>query len=322
MALNICKLHVFLVVFIFALPVKGQYSPVYNFYFDNEFIINPAFTGNNYYPVISGGVRKQWAGIDHSPTTAFIGANFRLGSHNFYNPRMMLNRSRFKSKERMGFGGFMLHDQNGPLQSTLLILSHAYFIPVGYGELSFGLSGKMLYYHINKSILDPLDNSDTYLLEMNNRVMTVDADFGMYYGMDQFWAGISFGDLFQSNNRLGQNAPFENKWDYFLSAGYKFFLKYLEMEPSAVVYLVDEKEARYDLRAKLYYKNFNWIEIGYRSTNSLLFSVAFKYRLMTIGYRYEQNLNKLANHYTNANEIIIGVNFGLNKVEGIRKVVK
>lgn len=313
-----------IVIFTVFLPynIFCQYSPVYNHYFDNEFILNPAFTGRNYYPVVNAGIRKQWAGIDNTPATSFAGANFRLGSYNFYTPKMMLNKSKFESKERLGFGGYLFHDKDGPLQTNSLIATHAYFIPLGHGELSFGLSAKVLFYLVDKSMFKPMDEVDMYLLEFENKLLTFDSDFGVYYGLDQFYAGIAIGDLFESNNRLGKNSPFHNERDFFISGGYKFFLKYFELEPSVFIHIIDDRDPGFDARAKLYYQNFNWIEIGYRSTNSLLVSLAIKYQMITIGYRYEQNLNKLANYYMNANEFIIGLNFGLNKVAGIRKVVR
>lgn len=301
-----------------------QISPVYAKHYIYEQFINPAITGRDYYPVVNFSHKKYWLGTDESPGTTCFGASMRLGSYNFYTPKMMLNKSKWNSKGRMGIGGFVMHETDGPLRFTNGILTYSYFVPFNEGasQLSFGLSLQLSHYSINRGILSPLNEDDPYLFEEGDNTLIPESGFGVYYHTDQFYAGASVNDLFLSELPFNNSKVVNNKRDFFLQSGYKFFLKYVEVEPSLFCAIINDRPLYYFGQFKLYYRNYNWVAVAYKSTKSVLLSAGFRLQRFYFAYVYDQSVSSMVKYYQGSHEIMIGLNIGLYEKEGIRKVTR
>ncbi len=302
--------------------VISQMSAVYKNYRFNEFVINPAISGINDYTVIATSVSKQWAKTPGSPFTAGIGGHWRLGQHGFYNPRMYLNKTEYASKDRVGLGGYAMHDRNGPLHSSFFLTSYSYAIPFYKikSKLSFGISTKFTSLKLNKDELNPLDKNDPYLLRMDESEFSFDMDFGVLFHTKKWVAGISTADLFQTDNKLSNNGDYDNKIDYFFYGYYKFEKEKFQAEPLIVLMYIDSHYPIYELRNKFYFKSFHWLEIGYRSKDCIMITLAYRFSKATISYKYEHSINEYRNIYTSINEISFGFNLGMNQVEAVRKL--
>ena len=110
--------------------ISGQVSPVYSKHYNYEQFINPAITGRDRYPLVNIAHKRNWIGTKNAPNSTCAGGSFRLGEFNFYTPTKMLNRAWFLSKDRMGFGGFLMNEQNGPLNQFYASVTYAYFVPL------------------------------------------------------------------------------------------------------------------------------------------------------------------------------------------------
>lgn len=117
--------------------VLAQDNPVYSKHHNYEQFVNPAITGRDRYPFLNLSYKKYWIGTENSPGQTSLGGSFRLGHFNFYTPTMMLNKDKILSKNRMGFGGFMMYDKNGPLATFFATISYAYFIPLNQNSTLF-----------------------------------------------------------------------------------------------------------------------------------------------------------------------------------------
>lgn len=303
---------------------SGQLSPVYSHHYNFEQFINPAITGRDYYPVVNLSHKKYWLGTKDSPSSICLGASMRIGSYNFYTPKMMLNKSKLLSKERMGIGGFIMNENDGPLNFTGVILNYAYFIPLNDAgtQLSFGFSARFSHFIINYDLLRPLDDGDPELINREDSRILPEAGLGVYLHTGQFYIGGSINELFRSKLPLNSSGIPENKNDFFFQTGYKFFLKYFELEPSAFIAKVDERPLYLYGGLKLYYMNYNWVSVSYKSNNSMQFSTAFKIRRFYIGYIYDQSFAQISRYFQGSHEIMLGINLGLYETPGIRKVVR
>lgn len=304
------------------ISASAQVSPLYSKHFEYEQFINPAITGRDKSPFLNISHQQYWLGTQNSPNTTCIGASMRLGTFNFYDPNMMVNKSGFLSAGRMGFGGLLIQSNDGPLSSYCFTGTYAYFLPLDKAsnrELSFGLSAQLLYFSVNKNILNPLDNNDPELAKLNNNSLIPESGAGIYYHDDQFFVGSSVNDLILSKTSYDSNiAP--NKRDYFFQTGYKFYLKYFELEPSLYSAKIDTKPIYIYSQMKLYWK-YNWVVIGYKSTQSLLAAVGFNIRRFYIGYVYEQGVSDLGSYFGPSHELMLGLNIGLFEPQGLRKRV-
>ena len=65
----------FLLCFVAVLPARAQQEPMFTQYMSNPGIINPAYAGSSGNINVNGLFRKQWLGIDWSPTTTTISIN-------------------------------------------------------------------------------------------------------------------------------------------------------------------------------------------------------------------------------------------------------
>ena len=325
---SFCIISVWLYLLILAAlfiinPLYSQTSPLYSRFINYEQFINPAITGRDKSPIVDLSHKQYFFGVDGSPYSTTLGASMRLGTFDFYNPRMMLNRSKFFSRGRMGFGAMFLQDKDGPLNTYFGELSYAYFIPVNhdYSELSFGLSAQFISYNINRSLLQPSDANDPEYINLSNKGIVPEGGCGIYYHDLQFYAGASVNDLFLSKLPYNSGNIVPNKRDYFFQTGYKFFLKRFELEPSLYAAQIDDKPFFYYCQLKFYYMNYNWLAIGYKSSKSLLFSLGFNIRRFYVGYAFEQNISYMGNYFSGSHEIMLGINIGLYEPQGLRKHV-
>jgi type IX secretion system PorP/SprF family membrane protein len=304
--------------------VFSQEATVYQKHNTYEQFVNPAITGRDRYPFLNISARKSWIGTINSPGIIAIGSSFRLGSFNFYTPDKMLNKSRMISKDRMGFGGLLMYEQNGPLGTLYSSFTYAYFIPFDKSsttELSFGLMGQFMHCTVNSGLLDPNEQGDPELLNMDHQPWIADGGFGIYFHTKQFQIGASSNELFQTTSTIDDAGFYKNQRDYFFQTGYKFFMHYYELEPFFYIAKIDYAPLYVFSQLKVFYKNYNWFAIAYKSTKSVVLSMGIRINRMQLGYAYEQSMNQLTNYYAGTHEIMVGFNIGFFEPEGIRKTV-
>lgn len=323
-AIRILRL-VSLLIIISTSPATAQNSPVYSQHYNFEQFINPAITGRDRSPMVNLSYKKYWIGTENSPSQTSLGGSFRLGHFDFYTPSMMLNKGHLLSKNRMGFGAFMMYDKNGPLANFYASLTYAYFIPLNQNsttELSFGLSAQLSHFSINHSLLEPNDPGDPELENLDKLPLVGDGGFGVYFHTEQFFVGMSANELFRSTNPLENESFYKNQTDFFFQTGYKFYLRQFDLQPSVYMAKIDDDPLYYYGEVKAYYQNYNWLAIGYHSTKALSIALGIRVRRMHIGYRYQQSVSKMSSYFAGAHEIMLGVNIGLFEPEGLRKTVR
>jgi type IX secretion system PorP/SprF family membrane protein len=319
------KIIVFNVILL-SILCKYSYSQEYSIYnndYLDPFIINPAATGAEYYPVAKLSIKKQWLGFPGTPSTYMLTGNYRIGNYDFYDPKGFVNKGPLKLMDRIGLGAGIYQDNDGPLSYTGIILSYAYHIPINSdSRLSLGLSGIGTLYSINKSILKPNQEDDAYLLGGNSDIFRVNLNFGIYYHNGVYFAGLSFNkllpDIINVNNQVKLHPS------YFIMGGYKFMKnsKSFNYEPSLTIKKLGNENVVLDIHNKLYVKRLNWIALSYSTMQKLNLQFGLHlYKMVYAGYNYEHTLSDIASYNFGSHEIYIGINIGLVGVEGIRETV-
>ncbi|MBN1116455.1 MAG: PorP/SprF family type IX secretion system membrane protein [Bacteroidales bacterium] len=303
----------------------SQETPLYYRHVNYEQFINPAITGRDHYPTINLSHKNYWLGTSDSPNSTCIGASMRMGKFDFYTPTMMLNKTQILSKSRMGLGAFMMFENDGPLSYYTSVFSYSYFVPFSrysISELSFGLSLQLSQYGINESMIHPYDPGDPELNDLNSSRPIPEAGFGIYYHNRQFQIGMSVNELLQYRLPYDEINYSNSARDIFIQTGYKFFLNHFDLEPMLFAGRINNKPIYYYNQLKLYYQNYNWIALAYKSTNSITVSAGIRAHKMTFAYAYEINVSKLQKYFGGSHEISLGLNVGLFEPEGIKKTVK
>jgi type IX secretion system PorP/SprF family membrane protein len=313
-------LRMFVLLFC-AYQANAQISPLYPEHINYMQFINPAMTGSDRYPIIDLSYKQYWVGTQYAPSTACLGGSMRLGAFDFYNPKGLLSNRGFFTRSRMGFGGIIMKASDGPMNSYNFTFSYAYYIPLNSSntELSLGLSAQFLYYNIDQSLLDPYAQGDPALNNLNDNHIVPESGFGAYFHNSQLYIGASVNDLLLTNLPYTSNSIGPNKRDYFFNGGYKFFLKYFDLEPSLYMAQIDNMPLNGLMQLKLYYKDYNWLAVAYRSTKVILVSVGINVHHIYITYTFEHSLSQMANYFGSSHEIMLGVNIGPNEPNRIKK---
>ncbi|SMG53429.1 type IX secretion system membrane protein, PorP/SprF family, partial [Marivirga sericea] len=106
------KFYKLLLLYSTILPfsLQAQLDPLYNQYFFNQAMINPAYTGVNDVFNATAISRLQWAGIEGAPTTNTLN----------------VTTSAFNNK--VGLGGTLIYDTYGINSNTEFNLAYSYKI--------------------------------------------------------------------------------------------------------------------------------------------------------------------------------------------------
>jgi len=301
----------------------SQESSIYEDYYLNPFIINPAITGAENYPVVNSSVRNQWLDFPGAPSTYLISANYRPGSYDFYDPKGFVNKGSLKLSDRVGLGAALFRDNNGPLSYTGALLSYAYHVPVNrYSRLSFGMSVIGGLYSMNSSMLKPDQMNDSYLFSGNGNIYRANVNLGVYYHNNTYFAGLSGNKILPDVTNV--NTQMKEQPSIFIMGGYKFLKRKnnFNIEPSLTIKKIGNNNISVDLHGKLYIQRLNWIAVSYSTTGEINIQFGLRiYRMLYVGYNYEYTLGGIAAYNFGSQEICLGINLGLFGIESLRESI-
>lgn len=313
-------LQIMLIAVFLHTPSNAQFLAIYDQNHMHEIIKNPATTGAELYPVLNLSFRKQWWGIQNAPGTQVVSFNLRLGKFDFYNPKMMLNKERFRAQEQSGLGAAVFHDRNGPLEYTGIMLTYAYHIPFEVSTLSFGLGGTLADYRINYALLNPDDPSDE-ALERKPAYVVLNANTGIYFYSEFYLLGFAATELFPVRKLDGDHYD-KPRPNFFLTGGYRFkIVPGLLYEPTVEIRKSSQRDYTMDLNSKFYFGNAHYAGLNIRSDGmaGMYFGINVR-KYIYICYLYEYSLGDISKAYNNTHTFMIGQNIGLRSFTAIRKM--
>lgn len=301
------------------LNIAAQEASVLKQYYVTPSMVNPAFTGVNYYNEAVLSVRKQWVGIPNAPSTILLSANSRTGTFGFYDPKGFVNKGPLKIKDRLGFGASIYRDSYGPENLTGGNIAYAYHAPVSRKyELSFGMSVMGNYHSFRSDLLKPDQPDDPYLLNGNDDAFNFNFNLGVLFHSSDNFIGLSVIELLPDQQNINEEKKFQPSW--FLMTGHKFPVnEYLIFEPSVTIKKLRQDLLSADLYTKLYVKRLNWVALGYSTTGDVKILMALHLvKMVYAGYSYEYTLSKISAFNYGTHCVYLGINLGLYGIEGIR----
>ena len=314
--MNSCsKYFLFILLIHSVVTLRAQHNFIYRNHQIHQVMVNPATAGSEFVPVAALSFQKQWLGIQHAPSTLLASTSLRLGNVDFYNPKMMINRSRMKTSERIGLGLGIYADQNGPMASRGLNMAYAYHIRLSGSSLSFGLSGTMEQTLREGTSWDPISSADPLLEPTRDSYYNFNANAGVFISGVQYFAGFAVNHLIPLENKLEQGAYV--KQDYILHGGYVFRVwKTIQFEPSLHLRYLDYAKLEYDIITKLYIQNVHWLTLTYRSYKALALAAGLKISQFYLAYQFEANLSSIAVYSAGSHTIHLGMNLGMRGLKG------
>lgn len=296
--------------------LRAQQEIVYDQYYWNYYLVNPAVAGATRCSHVLGTFKKQWVGMDESPWTGTV--SFRT--------RMLKN---------MGLGAYVFADKNGYSNRHGGEVSLAYHIPLSqnYGyfmkdrdlqrQLSFGLSAVAHHFSFDDPLFSEENMTSDNVIANGGQDKGVyfNANFGAYFLWDRFFAGLSIANLLETElTELGKDEP-AMPMTFFLFGGYTFPVnETIDIEPSLMFINNENDNRNLDLNVKYEQvlpdnPDFQyWLELSYRhcldSGNSQAMSLSpmggITWNGFHLGYAYTLGLTNYQRHNSGTHEIMLG----------------
>ena len=196
------NLFTILALFVLACSATAQQDAQYTQFMFNKIAFNPAYAGSHKAPCLSGIYRTQWVNLEGAP----VSQNFNFHMPLFHN--------------RIGIGLSVHHDRIGPTNTWNYAMQYAYRVKIGGGDLSFGVQGQIRDYQVDWQGLTAVHSGDALYGFREETKLIPNFGFGIYYGHDNFYAGVSMPRLlnndltFQYDGNI-QNSDFSREARHF-----------------------------------------------------------------------------------------------------------
>ncbi|MBU2020461.1 MAG: PorP/SprF family type IX secretion system membrane protein, partial [Bacteroidetes bacterium] len=169
-----------LLIAIFSIVNSGmaQQLPIGSQYYENMFVLNPAFTGarNNVKAFVSH--RSQFNGLQGGPKTSLIAVNGPM------------------QKKNVGLGVIAYTDATDILVKNSAMINYSYGIRLGQiSVLHFGLAMGAQNYRIDFNQASVVNNSDQVLFENRQGKTVFNSDFGMLFEANRLKLGFAIPQL-------------------------------------------------------------------------------------------------------------------------------
>ena len=173
--------------------------------FLNPVIVNPGATGHDFEHNVFLTYKNSWASFEGTPKSFIASYDGPVA-------------------DRLGFGGMLLTDKDGDLQTTKLQGSVSYTIDTPTNKIGFGLSAEYIQHGLSADVFaDPLLDPNDVLV--NNRIAGTnffDVSFGIFgLYQNKLTYGLALPSLVSSRIDDG-NASSEREIGYLFNLGYKF----------------------------------------------------------------------------------------------------
>jgi type IX secretion system PorP/SprF family membrane protein len=302
--------------------VKSQEEIVYDQYYFNYYLVNPAVAGAERCSHFMLTGKFQWVGLQDAPMTQTLSFRTRV-----------LNN--------VGLGGYLYNDKNGYSYRQGGQLTFAYHIPLsenrGYfmkdrsieRQLSFGLSAKVNHFNFSDNLFiddnmgDPtIDNGG------KDKGFYFNANFGIYLLWDNFFAGISATNLIPSKMvEFGKDEPIP-PLNAFAFLGYDFDLSNdMALEPAVMFKMDENSNKQLDFNLKFLQtlpdnEDFSyWLQASYRqgldngNTQALALSPmgGIRYKGFHLAYAYTLGLTGINRHNSGSHEVMLGYTWCVTK---------
>lgn len=294
---------------------KAQQEILYTQYIFSQLAVNPAYAGNNSDPSIVALSRKQWIGLEGSPTSVSLFADGSVFGSNLIKERNFREDRRFamfSGNKELGVGLILFNDRVGVNSTFLSKMAYSYKINFSSStRLSFGLQAGILNF---KQSFDKLENIEPNDEIFQNKldVIRFNMGSGVFFETERYFVSFAVPSIFK--NDLDNIDDVTNETllrQYFFSAGYLFYLHPLyKLKPTIMVRKTEELPMQFDLNIHLLYKNRIWTGLSYRYKNSInISSQIMFFQSLSIGLAYDISIGQVRSINQGSAEILINYVF-------------
>ena len=299
----------------------GQQNVQFSQYAFNCLTINPAYTGYKEDLYFNAVYRKQYVSFPGAPSTGYISLDGLLN----------------KDKKSVGIGGNLTFDKLGPQQTTSLFGTYSYRMRLNDEDtkrLCIGLAFGFNQYSLDGSALQAVDANDPEIPTGRQSTIKPDAQVGLYYFSPNFYASLSFLNLFSLYNNGAiylNNTNVSSSEDiathaYLSVGGLVTMSDNVRLKPSIMLKEDFHGPTSLDLNLLALLSEKLWVGASYRSAVTLWQKTAVSSDLeksgavsvmaeffatdrLRIGYSYDFITSGLSGYQSGSHEISVGLLF-------------
>jgi type IX secretion system PorP/SprF family membrane protein len=311
---QIWHLTSFISIFIFFsnTTIHAQQAAQYSLYSFQKYQFNPAYAGLD--GSVSGvaGFRKQWSGLEGSPTNQVL---------HVHAPVYYLHG---------GVGMSVEHESLGAEDNLAAKISYAYHISLGEASIvSLSVGGGMVQRTLDGTKLRTPDgryesgnirHNDLLLLETAMTAAAPTVTTGAYFHSDNLEVGIAADNIWAGQVKLNSGLSITPRRNYYFNAQYNLEVSdHLAVQPSIFV-KSDAVQTQTEASLLFRYNENIFAGASYRGYNkvtqdAVIIIAGLKVSPNTmLAYAYDVTLSPLQNVSTGSHELLLSYN--LNKIIG------
>jgi type IX secretion system PorP/SprF family membrane protein len=275
------KMKLLITLLLFATCTFAQHNSSYSQYMFNGLLLNPAYAGSNDALNLTALYRKQWLGLDGSPTTITFSGHMPL------------------KNKKINLGALIMSDKFGVSEHNRLNAVYAYRIRLLKGEFSFGLAAGIDVYKANWDQVKTTQLRDPSFTVNADKKILPQAGCGIYYYRPRFYIGVSIPSMFENEFNKYQTSIFNTGFVADVSENFKIksavLLKYVLNSPVDI-----------NLSSTFYWKNILGLGLGYTINGICMAYMDLRVNdQLRVGYSYDYIFNELKNYSTGSHEIML-----------------
>ena len=308
--------------------VLGQQKRQFDQYNKNLMIYNPAATGMEFFTDVSGNFRRQWTGFENAPRSFVLGVSSRMMETEYINPNSpyslyISDNSLYKkvgdpeikrTPKPHAIGAFLLDERNGPIHNMSLMGNYAYhlkFSETNYLSLGLGLGISRTSTDVAElTVIEENDPTYQNYITHDNSNVYIDANFGLTYYGENFYAGYSATQL-RRNHIYKQENSEDAKLilHHNLAGGYIFHLsETMELYPTVLLRYTDPAPVEVEASLRMRLDKKIWFGAGYRKDDavSAQFGMTISNKL-NFGYSYAFSTSDMRTQNDGTHELSLGL---------------
>lgn len=284
------KIVLALIAFAFILECSAQQISLYSQYMQNKYAVNPAVAGTTPYNPITLSYKQFWTGINGGNNIQSLSSHMAIS-------------------ENVGVGGKLYKYAVGPEEKIGIEGTYSYILPIGTGgnKISFGLSGLLYQYHLNKDMITLEDQDDEAVMNSSEKLIVPDASFGTYFYSDNYYAGIAIQQLFNRKVSLMNKDELDQRQvrHYMLHGGYSYIIDdKFSVEPSVLLKFIEAGSMQIDINAKVTYMQMLWAGISYRTSDAVVAMFGVSKKRFEFGYAYDILMGDIKSYSGGSHELM------------------
>lgn len=287
----------FILLFIVAIRANAQQDPLYNLYFFNQGMINPAYVSLYKDATLNMISRKQWIGIDGAPLTNFISFSTSVG-------------------RKFGIGTNLVADQLGINTNLEGQLAFSYNVIEKDGlVLSLGVQGGFINYRYDytKLNLEYIDDEDLDLSLTQFSKPNFGA--GFFLKTYRFYIGASSPRILNVDIDINDGVVSSTRYlRHFYVSGGALINNSLDskvrLKPSFLLRMVPDGAMALDVNFHALFMETLWVGASVRNLTAVGLNAQFQVSQRTrIGYGFELPTSSLISQNYGTHELSLLIEF-------------